>query len=138
MLTLTEETCLRVHLRQASRQLQDQLSHHQAPRQLQEQLSHHCATQQRQHQIQLPEENLNPATQRSNHYWLSPQCQPSEKKCQINHAFEANVDFPSDTDNNKHQWSPQQILRIFEFTTQFVVWFFLEIEEWSLSLPKPI
>ena len=53
MLTLTEETCLHVHLRQAPRQLQDQLSHHQAPRQLQEQLSHHCATQQCQHQIQL-------------------------------------------------------------------------------------
>ena len=82
MLTLTKETCLHVHLRQAPRQLQDQLSHYQAPSQLQEQLSHHCATQQRQHQIQLlSEENLNPATQRSNHYWLSPQCQPSEKKC---------------------------------------------------------
>lgn len=53
MLTLTEETCLHVHLRQAPRQLQDQLSHYQAPSQLQEQLSHHCATQQRQHQIQL-------------------------------------------------------------------------------------
>ena len=53
MLPLTEETCLHVHLRQAPRQLQDQLSHHQAPRQLQDQLSHHCATQHCQHQIQL-------------------------------------------------------------------------------------
>lgn len=83
MLTLTKETCLHVHLRRAPRQLQDQLSHYQAPRQLQEQLSHHCATQQCQHQIQLlsRRENLNPATQTSNHYWLSPQCQLGEKKC---------------------------------------------------------
>ena len=82
MLTLTKETCLYVHLRQAPRQLQDQLSHHQAPRQLQEQLSHHCEHNSANTKFNFfPEENINPATQRSNHYRLSPQWQPSEKKC---------------------------------------------------------
>lgn len=59
---------------------------------------------------------------------------------QINHALERTLIFLATPITTKLQWSPQKTLRIFKFVkvSQFVVWFFLEIEEQSLSLQKLI